>query len=404
MDPHEGAPTSGLAPGAGYHVALGRLRAFVVFLVVVHHALLAYVPGVPVADRFAGTMLWRAFPVLDPARWPLAPLLTGFNDTFFMALLFLVSGVFVSRSVERKGVPRFLRDRALRLGLPFLFAAGIVVPLAYYPAYLQIGDGPRGIAAYARAWTALEDWPTGPAWFVLLLLVFDGVAALLFRLRPGWAGWTGRLARDARERPARLFGSLVALSLAAYAPLAVAFGPEHWTQLGLLQFQTSRLLHYFVYFAVGVGIGASGLEGGLLAADGALARRWGRWTLAMLGAYLLAVAVYLAVMGARGPARELLGLLGAVCFALSCAASCFGLLALFTRFARRPHPVWRAASDDAYGIYLVHYAFVTWCQLALRELALPAAAKAALVVLAAYLLSWGTTAALRRIPAVDRVV
>src|SRR5215467_13007348 len=42
-----------------------------------------------------------------------------FNDTFFMALMFLLSGLFVWPSLERKGSARFLRDRTLRLGVPF---------------------------------------------------------------------------------------------------------------------------------------------------------------------------------------------------------------------------------------------------------------------------------------------
>lgn len=396
--------SSGAAAPA-YHVALGHLRAFVIFLVVVHHSLLAYYPGLPSpAQPFAGgAMLWRAFPVLDPVRWALTPLLTSFNDIFFMALMFLLSGLFVPGSLERKGLGRFLRGRVVRLGIPFLFSAGIVTPIAYYAAYLQVGGTP-GLESYWQAWRSIGGWPVGPAWFMLLLLVYDGMAAILFLLLPRWASWIASLAKGARERPARLFWVVAGLSFAAYAPLAIAYGPDTWTSLGVLQFQTSRVLHYFVYFAVGIGVGTLGLRGGPLATDGALGHRWRHWALAMVGAYVVAVGAYLVALCTKGPVATLLTDLGVLTFALSCAASCFGFLAIFTRFARRPSAAWRSASDDSYGIYVVHYAIVAWCQYALLRATLPAPAKAILVITVAYGLSWATAALLRRIPLVARVV
>jgi surface polysaccharide O-acyltransferase-like enzyme len=54
--------------------------------------------------------------------------------------------------------------------------------------------------------------------------------------------------------------------------------------------------------------------------------------------------------------------------------------------------------QNAYGIYLVHSAFVSWMQLALLKLELPAMVKAAMIFVSAGLLSWGTVALIRRIP------
>ena len=55
-------------------------------------------------------------------------------------------------------------------------------------------------------------------------------------------------------------------------------------------------------------------------------------------------------------------------------------------------------------MYLVHYAFVSWLGYAMLTAPLPAILKFALVFTGVLLLSWGTSAALRRIPAVARVV
>ena len=80
------------------------------------------------------------------------------------------------------------------------------------------------------------------------------------------------------------------------------------------------------------------------------------------------------------------------------------MLAAFQRFANTPNPVLTSLSRNAYRMYLLHYGFVMWLQYALLPSAIPAAAKAAVVLSVALAASWATTAALRRIPAVARVI
>ena len=91
-------------------------------------------------------------------------------------------------------------------------------------------------------------------------------------------------------------------------------------------------------------------------------------------------------------------------FVLCCGAISFAMSALSRRFANTPTPALTSLSRNAYGIYLVHYGFVMWLQYALLPAALPAAAKAGIVLSVALAASWATTAALRRVPAVARVI
>jgi hypothetical protein len=128
------SPLPGNASRVQYNVAIGYLRAFVTVLVVAHHAALAYHPfaPAPIASLIAEPRLWQAFPVVDAQRWSGFSLLVGFNDTFFMSLMFFLSGLFVWKSLQRKGSGAFLRNRTLRLGLPFVVVAAFVAPLAYY--------------------------------------------------------------------------------------------------------------------------------------------------------------------------------------------------------------------------------------------------------------------------------
>jgi hypothetical protein len=389
------------ATGPRYSVSIGYLRAFLTLLVVAHHAALAYHPFAPPPPAALNdqTRIWPAFPLVDPERWNGFALLVGFNDIFFMALMFFISGLFVWQSLERKGAGSFLRDRTIRLGLPFLVAAGLIAPLAYYPTYLQTGG--RGVAGFWQQWSSLGNWPAGPAWFVWLLLAFDGIAGALFLGRPAWGDVWARISGG--RRPAVFFGLLVCLSAAAYVPPAVVFNPYRWSSFGPFFFQTSRGLNYLLYFLLGVGVGAYGIARGLLAPDGRLARRWPLWCVAALVAFGLATGVGLAALTAHLGSRRW-EIAGDITFVISCAASSLALLALFVRFARTRRKIWDSLTQNAYGIYLIHYAFVSWLQLALLKAHMDAMAKGALVFLGAVLLGWGTTAGLRRIPAIARVI
>jgi hypothetical protein len=148
-DPQAFAPVLAEAPSPQYNVSIGYLRAFITVLVVAHHAVLAYHPFAPPspANLVAQPRYWQAFPVVDPARWIGWALLVGFNDVFFMSLMFFLSGLFVWNSLQRKGAGAFVRDRVVRLGIPFAVAATLIAPLAYYPAYLTTASH-TGVAGY----------------------------------------------------------------------------------------------------------------------------------------------------------------------------------------------------------------------------------------------------------------
>jgi len=389
-----------------YSLGIGYLRAFIVVLVVAHHAVLAYDSYAPPAG---GSLLgparwWRAFPIVDPHRSAALSIFVGFNDIFFMSLMFFLSGLFVWSSLRRKGAGTFLRDRALRLGVPFLFAAALIAPLAYYPTYLQSGAH-GGVGGFLKVWFAQGDWPAGPAWFVWVLLMFDCIAALLFAAMPRAGEILARFASQASLHPVRFFALLVTVSAAAYLPMVLVFGPFDWFDFGPFFLQKSRALHYLVYFFAGVAVGAFGIERGLLAPDGKLARRWWLWAIRAPIAFVVAGFLGVMAMAPQNAAHPYLwGTIAGGGFVLACAVLGFAFLAVFVRFARKRGPIFDSLRDNSYGIYLVHYAFVSWLQYALLPAAWPGLAKGCIVFLSALTLSWITVAALRRIPRVASVV
>ncbi len=191
-----------------FNVPLGYLRGFLVLLVIAHHAALAYAQILPAAPASldAPGLLWRAFPIFDTHRSPALAMFAGINDIFFMSLLFLLSGLFVAQSIERKGRFGFLRDRIIRLGIPFAIAAALLGPLGYFPTFAQM-TGTMDVHEFWRQWTALPIWPSGPVWFIWLLLAFDAVAFLVVRCLSWLGSRTGAVRLQCGPAPVRLLPS-----------------------------------------------------------------------------------------------------------------------------------------------------------------------------------------------------
>jgi peptidoglycan/LPS O-acetylase OafA/YrhL len=398
------APGDATEPARNRNHSISYLRAFLVALVVAHHAILAYHTFAPpaAASLLEQPRWWPAFPVVDTGRWVGFDLFAGFNDTFLMSLFFFLSGLFVWDSLRRKGSSQFLSDRLRRLGVPFIVAAAILAPLAYYPAYLRT-PGEHAFTGFWEQWLALGSWPVGPAWFLAVLLLFDAFAVMLSAGVPRWGEVLGKLVAGSSRRPVVFFALLVAVSALAYVPMALKFGPLSWVTFGPFAFQTSRIIHYLAYFMFGVAVGACGFERGLLRPDGKLARRWPLWGMTALTFYGVAVAIVVITATAH-PYSPSWAAAGAFAFVVSCASASLAFLALFLRLVRKPSGLLNGLSANSYAVYLLHYAIANWLLYVLLPVSLPVPAKGAIAIFAALGSSWAASAALRRIPAAARWV
>jgi glucan biosynthesis protein C len=398
-EPRGSAGAAGLRRDNKSSLALNNLRALVILIVVAFHSALAYLGSQePTAFPFdVSPYKWRAFPILDSHRWFGFDVFCAWQDVYLMALMFFLSALFTWPSLTRKGSQQFLADRFPRLGIPFAFAVTVVVPISLYPAYRVTAADP-GVIAYARHYLALPFWPNGPMWFLWQLLALTIVAAGVYRFVPHWVAWLSRLSASAGARPCRYFAGLVAAAVIAYVPLALAFTPWSWVEHGPFSLQFSRPLLYAVFYFAGLGVGAFGLERGLLAADGMLARHWAGWLAAGLASVLLWMALTAWAMSYPGSAPPGLQIIVDSSFALACTSGCFCVLAGCLRFGTKRSPAFDNLANNAFGIYLLHYVFVVWLQYALLGVALFAFAKGTIVFVATVLLAWAATAAFRVIP------
>jgi peptidoglycan/LPS O-acetylase OafA/YrhL len=379
-------------------VALDHLRGFVVALVVLHHAVLAYTRFAHLDHRH---YLLSSAPVVDPRRWVGFDVLVLLNDSYFMALMFLLSGLFVRGGLARLGPRGFLLGRTLRLGAPFAVSVVVLSPLAYYPSWLETGGAP----GFLRFWSGMVTtgpWPSGPAWFVGVLLVFDAAAALVF----GVAGQPRMTLRvPAGSLPMRGFLVFLTGLIAAYLPFLALFGPGPWISIGPLAIQASRIGLYAISFAFGVALGPDPIGAEAAPLRTALVGGWGGWSLLTLVSAVLLIGVSMAQLRhgsalTSGVWQALHGL----ALAGLCATACVAAVAVFLRFAGQPGRVWGSLAANSYAIYLLHYPVVTWTQFALLPVPAGPIAKAAAVFALVLGVSWMAAAMLRRMPGVRRVL
>ncbi|HEU5020129.1 MAG TPA: acyltransferase [Pseudolabrys sp.] len=373
------------------NVALSNLRAVVIVIVVAFHAALAYLASVatPTARFDQAPYLWQAFPIVDGHRWLGFDIFCAWQDVSLMSLMFLLSGLLAAGSLRRRGGLSYFAARLWRIGVPFLLAVLFLSPLAFYPAYLvRAADGTLG--GFWKQWLSLPSWPNGPEWFLWQLLALNTIAAALYVMAPGYIDRLSRVTAWAAASPLRFFAVLSSVSILAYVPLAMIYSPWTWGAVGAFSVQLCRPAHYLVYFFAGVGIGSLGLDRGLLAEDGMLARNWKAW----FGAALLGFCAWAGLTALTRPhwwqAPLIAQFASAFAFPFACATGGLFLLAICLRFHRLRSTALDSLSANAYSIYLVHYIFVVWLQYALLDFGLPAIVKWAIVFSGGLVLSWGS--------------
>jgi surface polysaccharide O-acyltransferase-like enzyme len=377
-------------------VAFDRARTFITLLVVIHHSVVNF----------------TYFGNGDRMRWLGFDLVVLFNDSFFMAFMFLISGLFVHESLTRRGAAEYLRRRAWRLGVPLLISIFVLIPIAYYASFLRYHlPGTTDFNFFHFWWHTITigPWPSGQSWFLWVLLVLDIIAAAIWSMAPKILTALGQLIAALRDRPMMAFVAFLILSIASYLPMHLAFGDGAWFEPGHYPFpiQTSRILLYPAYFFTGVGIGAISLRAGILAENGEIAKRWPFWlafAVLFYGAILLLVyAHHNWIANFASPALWWKVAYG-LAFASYSAAMAFTVPATSLRLAHSSLKLLDAMQPSAYGIYLLHYIFIIWLQYFVYDLPWPAFVKFAIVFTGTLGGSWVLTVLLRKIPVMARMI
>jgi glucans biosynthesis protein C len=326
--------------------ALDNLRAVAMLLGIVLHAALSFMT-LPIP--------WIA---RDVSRSFGFDLLVGLVHGFRMQLFMFVAGFFGHQLWQRLGAGEFLRQRWRRIGVPFLIGMVTLVPaIIVIWGWGELQAEPRPKRQQYGELT-LFSIPTGHLWFLEMLLILYGGAALA-----AWAGAKAGL-NSLLPRLDAAFDWFIARSwkpllLLPPSILCLWTGPllGEVDNAGLRLLPAARAIAYYgLFFGVGWWLHRRRHQLDFL-------RRW-VWLyfgLALLG-YLTLGACYVSPIKPADPRYVTVRLVGLTGAALYAWAMTFAVTGWFLRFAGQHRPWIRYLADASYWCYLLHLPLVLWLQ------------------------------------------
>jgi len=147
-------------------VYLDNLKVVLIAVIIALHAVLGYA-GIVEAWTYSEL---REVTLNVAVEMTLLVLVSPFGF-FLIALLFLVAGLLTPPSYDRKGARRFVTDRLLRLGVPFVVYVFVVQPSLVYAVAHPLGHAPGSF--WDEYLGAERQIDTGPLWFVGVLLIYS---------------------------------------------------------------------------------------------------------------------------------------------------------------------------------------------------------------------------------------
>lgn len=376
------------------------LRSTLTVLVVAHHSSLAYTTFAYFDTK---TYINSTNPVVDNSRWIGMDIFENFNDIFFMSLMFFISGLFVYRGLIKKGKKTFLVDRIKRLGIPFIIGVSLLIPIAYFPSF-YLNNHSFDISLFVKDFLQNQKWPVGPPWFIWVLLLFNLIVVIIpSKFYTSISNATSHLTKN----PTRFFIVVFIFVSLAFIPISLWVGQYKWTGFGPFDFQVNRLLLYFVFFIFGTCIGSNNWEGYFFTNNKFLNKPWQFWLILCLFSYLLVELFTYNVWDIVRAGKlgvNLAWMIFDLLFVASCISSSFAFLSIFKQNVHKQHNLWTNLSANAFGIYLIHYIFITWLQFGLLNILLPVFIKFLVVFLVTLLTSWIIVNSARKFKIINSII
>ncbi len=359
-----------------------NLRVLVIFLVVVLHSIMCYMAYAPA--------WWY---VVDKQHSMFLLMLVLLIDVPIMQAMFFISGYFALPSLLRRGPGTFLRDKFVRIGIPWIFGALVLAPPTTY-MILFSRHVPMGFRTFWRTqfWGPL--YQQSVYWYLGVLFALFALLALAYAVSADL-----RTVQRQNSAPSCwLFVGFLVIMAVPFILLNRSFDMDTWSNNYLFVYQPLRVPLYIGYFVLGIlaerrrWFTAEGYKpGGVL---------WGSLCVMSAGAYL-----YLRMAGvgaARSPALPLAA--AGVLFNVYCLAALLAAVALFRRGVNGAGPTQTSLAASSYGIYYVHPLILFPLAYLLTGVSWPLAIKAVLLVGVTFILSWAVSALLlRRAPLLRRM-
>ena len=364
-----------------------QIRALMIALVIVVHVSMAF-----------GTS-WMG--VRIPIEGTAVPLFGGISiwfgylcNTFFMYMLFLLSGYFVPRSVHKKGIAHYLKDRLRRIGIPFLVGLLFINNASWLLGRLSLSS--------PLAELPLSEIPfnrVGVLWFLVVLFVFD----LLYC---SWVALRGdRFSVNTSVPIPQLRSWLISAVVLAILEVVLATRTDLWavlrrSPLDGLGYQGMHIFTYAFLFFLGC---KASFHRWLERLNTHLIVRWFRFSVA-LALCLLAISLVLTFNDSMTAESGKLSLLGALLNPFI-GWGMVAYLLLWFQCNENYCGHWLAtAGVDSFGAYIIHPLVLVVLLETIGFIGLNHWLIALSASVIGIMISFGISHQLRRIPSVARII
>ena len=366
---------------------IDQIKAVMIALVIAVHVTMVFSFGwygvyIPIDEAlhpfFASVVVWLMF----------------FVNSFFMYMLFLLSGYFVPRSVHKKGVVRYLKERLLRIGLPLLFGLLLINSSSWL-----LGRLPPASKTADVPWRDLPFNHLGVLWFLVVLFTFDLIYCAWVKLRGD------RFAINTSVPTPQLRSWLISAFSLAILEVVLATQKGLWAfvarlPLGGLEVQGSHVFTYAFLFFLGC---KASSHRWLEQLDPHLVVRWFRFSIAV-ALSLLSICIVLAFKGSLGNQWGNVSLLANFLNPFIGWGMMGYLLLWFQRNENRFGQWLANAGVDSFGAYIIHTLVLVIVLEGIGSIGLNPWLITATGISLGVIISFGTIHQLRRIPAVARVI
>jgi len=324
---------------------LDNLRSFIILLVVVYHAAIAYMTRGP-----------EWYYVVDTQKNFFFNIMVMFSDVFIMPVMFLLAGFFAIRSLARKGQTVFWQDKIVRIIIPYFAGIIFLAPAINYIYFLSRFDVPP---AYLEYWVTIFFGLArqhAHLWFLgVLTLFFLALSFVYYFYKP-----LGSV-EDTPVLPSIKFiiGFGLVTSIAFFG-IKQLFNDYTWIMLKhVIMFQPTRCVLYAFYFALG--IYAHNKRWFTVCGYIPSIQFWGPTAIVLGSAYTQFRIMF-------WPKRELLIVMvgNDLLYSFFCLAAVFALVALFYRWMNYTSDLLSKLAGNSYAIYFVHQPILMLFILAVR--------------------------------------
>ncbi len=363
---------------------IDNLRVFLTALVIIHHTAIAY--------GASGGWCYISHNTVKGAQMIGLSSLLAVDQAFFMSFFFFISALFTPKSVDRKGIGKFIKDRLIRLGIPLTLTMFFINPSLLYGIALYTGNTSKGWFGYIISF--ISNGPTAShMWFVLALLIFEGIYLLGRNLQ--LVKIPDIIPTNSNILAFILFCSILAFVIRLIYPI----GGKNF--IGL-QFGYFGL--YTIFYFLGIWASRKNWEERL---SYSRAKFWGYIALAVIPLIILA---WISLISNPSLFNNFIGGYHWQSLALSaweaivCTGLCYFLFLFFRKHLNYTNQFFTSMAANSYAVYFLHPLIVVAYTMLFEKVVLPPVTTFLIVALLSIVSCFAIAHVIRRIPGVSNVL